>query len=117
MRAKRTLIATGLLVMMLIALTGTGWARTATSPPPEGERIYDMKWLNINKWLCTFHSDGRYGYDPTRGGGEAGGSWPQPLKNYYIFGAGLWFGSLKARPDGKVDTLVTFGYNPNSGGS
>jgi hypothetical protein len=93
-------------------------ARTAT-PPPAGQRIYDMKWLTINKWSCPFHNDGRYGYDPTQGSGVAGGSWPQPYKNMYIFGAGLWFGSLKPRTDDttRVDTLVTFGYNPNSGGT
>ena len=107
-----------LLVLLAMAATGLVWARSATPPPP-GRRLYDMEWLNINKWKCPFHNDGRYGYDPTTGTGAAGGSWPQPLKNCYIFGAGLWFGSLKARADDptKVDTLVTFGYNPNSGGS
>lgn len=112
MQSYKRIIAGGLLLLMF----GAAVARTAT-PPPGGERVYDMKWLNINRWLCPFHNDGRYGYDPTRGGGEAGGSWPQPYKNMYIFGAGLWFGSLKTRADEKVDTLVTFGYNPNSGGS
>ncbi len=105
-----------LALLLVFGAVGTGWARTATTPPA-GHRVYDMKWLDINKWRCPFHNDGRYAYDPTRGGGEAGGTWPQPLMNYYIFGAGLWFGSLKPRADENVDTLVTFGYNPNSGGS
>lgn len=110
-----------LLVVCLLALTAVSsvaLARTAT-PPPRGNRIYDMKWLNINKWRCPFYNDGRYGIDITRGSGRAGGSWPQPYLNQYIFGAGLWFGSLKRRADdtAKVDTLVTFGYNPNSGGT
>ncbi len=96
----------------------TALARSATPPPP-GQRIYDTKWLNINKWLCPFYNDGRYGIDVSRPPGLAGGSWPQPYKNEYIFGAGLWFGSLKDNPNipDKVDTLVTFGYNPNSGGT
>jgi hypothetical protein len=96
----------------------TALARSATTPPP-GQRVYDTKWLNINKWLCPFYNDGRYGIDVSRPPGLAGGSWPQPYKNQYIFGAGLWFGSLKPNPNiaGKVDTLVTFGYNPNSGGT
>jgi hypothetical protein len=78
-----------------------------------------MAWLNINKWKCPFYNDGRYGIDITVGTGVAGGSWPQPLHNCYIFGAGLWFGSIKARAGDptKLDTLVTFGYNPNSGGT
>ncbi|HDQ98922.1 MAG TPA: hypothetical protein ENN51_01350 [candidate division WOR-3 bacterium] len=112
MQGYKKLIAGGLLLLMF----GAVLARTATTPPG-GERVYDMKWLNINRWLCPFHNDGRYAYDPTRGSGEAGGSWPQPYKNMYIFGAGLWFGSLKTRDDGGVDTLVSFGYNPNAGNS
>jgi len=106
-----------LCLVLLAGAVNTALARSATPPPP-GQRIYDMQWLDINRWRCPFHNDGRYGYDPARGG-NAGGSWPQPLKNMYIFGAGLWFGSLKANPDipDKVDTLVTFGYNPNSGGT
>jgi hypothetical protein len=107
-----------LLVLLAMAATGLVWARSAT-PPPSGQRLYDMEWLNINKWKCPFHNDGRYGYDPTVGTGVAGGAWPQPLHNCYIFGAGLWFGSIKARAGdpSKEDTLVTFGYNPNSGGT
>ncbi len=108
----------GLLLVLLTMAAGLAVARSATPPPP-GQRVYDMEWLNINKWLCPFHSDGKYAYDPTQGSGQAGGSWPQPLKNCYIFGAGLWFGSIRQRADDpdKQDTLVTFGYNPNSGGS
>jgi len=116
---NRKLRTAGLLLLLLAMATGTALARSAT-PPPAGKRLYDMEWLNINKWLCPFHNDGRYGYDPTgTGGGVAGGSWPQPLKNCYIFGAGLWFGSIKADTADatREDTLVTFGYNPNSGGS
>lgn len=116
MNKLRTILATALAVALLSGSIALG--RSAT-PPPGGSRIYDMKWLNINKWSCPFYNDGRYGIDVTVGSGVAGGSWPQPYKNMYIFGAGLWFGSLKARNDGsgKTDTLVTFGYNPNSGGT
>lgn len=118
-RADNRYARTGLALALLLA-TGLGaalWARTATTSP-SARRIYDMEWLTINKWSCPFHNDGRYGYDPTSGSGVAGGSWPQPFKNMYIFGAGLWFGSLKPREGSdRVDTLVTFGYNPNSGGT
>ncbi|NPV13995.1 hypothetical protein HPY86_03570 [candidate division WOR-3 bacterium] len=106
-------------VIVLLVLFGV-WERAsakAIKPVPRGKRIYDMKWLNINRWKCPFYNDGRYGIDVTVGTGVAGGSWPQPLHNCYIFGAGMWFGSLKPRADGKVDTLVSFGYNPNSGGT
>jgi hypothetical protein len=108
----------GLLLVLLTMTAGLAWARSATTPPA-GQRVYDIQWLNINKWKCPFHNDGKYGYDPSSGTGVAGGAWPQPLHNCYIFGAGLWFGSIRARAEdpSKADTLVTFGYNPNSGGS
>jgi hypothetical protein len=108
----------GLLLVLLTMATGLAWARSATTPPA-GQRVYDMKWLNINKWKCPFYNDGRYGIDITIGTGQAGGAWPQPLHNCYIFGAGLWFGSIRVRANdpSKLDTLVTFGYNPNSGGT
>jgi hypothetical protein len=105
-------------LLLVAALVVPAFGRTAT-PARGGSRIYDTKWLDINKWRCPFINDGRYGYDASTGSGQAGGSWPQPFENMYIFGAGLWFGSLKPNasiPD-KVDTLVTFGYNPNSGGT
>ncbi|MEO0068465.1 MAG: hypothetical protein ABIK23_04955 [candidate division WOR-3 bacterium] len=108
----RTVIVSLFLLAALSPILGK-----TTSPPKSGRRIYDMKWLNINRWKCPFYNDGRYGIDVTVGTGQAGGSWPQPLHNCYIFGAGMWFGSLREREDGKVDTLVSFGYNPNSGGT
>ncbi len=108
----------GLLLVLLTMTSGLASARSATTPPA-GNRVYNIKWLNINKWTSPFHNDGKYGYDPSSGTGVAGGAWPQPFHNCYIFGAGLWFGSIRTRADdpSKSDTLVTFGYNPNSGGS
>jgi len=109
----------GLLLVLLTMTAGLAWGRSATPPPP-GQRVYDTKWLNINKWKCPFYNDGRYGiYFPPGSTGQAGGAWPQPLNNCYIFGAGLWFGSIRvdSANSSKMDTLVTFGYNPNSGGT
>ena len=74
--------------------------------------IYDMKWFDLNNWRCPFYNDGRWGFDVTQGTGTPGGSWPQPLHNYYIFGAGPWIGTVLGN-----ETLVTIGYNPNSGGT
>lgn len=74
--------------------------------------IYDMEWFDLNRWRCPFYNDGRWGIDFTVGGGEAGGSWPEPFRNMYIFGAGPWIGCI----DGN-DTLVSICYNPNSGGT
>ncbi|MEO0025425.1 MAG: T9SS type A sorting domain-containing protein [candidate division WOR-3 bacterium] len=74
--------------------------------------IYDMKWFDLNSWRCPFYNDGRWGIDVTAGPGAPGGSWPQPLRNFYIFGAGVWIGTIVAN-----DTLTTCGYNPNTGGT
>ncbi|MEO0068679.1 MAG: T9SS type A sorting domain-containing protein [candidate division WOR-3 bacterium] len=72
--------------------------------------IYDMEWFDLNNWKCPFYNDARWGIDITIGTGAPGGSWPQPLKNFYIFGAGPWIGTIIGN-----DTLVTIGYNPNTG--
>ncbi|UCG43945.1 MAG: hypothetical protein JSU73_04860 [candidate division WOR-3 bacterium] len=74
--------------------------------------IHDQQWFDVNNWLIPFINDGRFGFDPTIGTGEAGGSWPQPYRNKYVFGAGPWVGARLG-----PDTLVSMGYNPNSGGS
>jgi len=84
-------------------------ARTLT-PPPASHRVWDVKWLDINRWRCPFYNDGHYGIQSSPGGDIAGGSWPYPLENYYIFGAGPWVGAILGN-----DTLVTNGYNPNTG--
>ena len=74
--------------------------------------IWDMQWYDPNHWSAPFYNDGRWGLDVTVGSGVAGGSWPRPLRNFYVFGAGLWVGGIV---DG--DTLVSVGYNPNTGGT
>jgi hypothetical protein len=70
--------------------------------------VYDMKWFDLNNWRCPFYNDGRFGID-TAGAGRAGGFW---LDTAYVFGGGIWFGAIV-----NGETLVTEGYNPNSGGT
>jgi len=72
--------------------------------------IYDRERFDLNRWSCPFYNDGRWGIDST--GQWADGSWPRPLHNCYVFGAGPWVGSIVG-----TDTLVTFGYDPNSSGT
>jgi hypothetical protein len=76
--------------------------------------ISDMKWFDLNHWSAPLTNDGRWGYDVTQSPGVAGGSWPQPLKNFYVFGAGPWIGAIVS--DTSPETLCTVMYNPNSGG-
>jgi hypothetical protein len=76
--------------------------------------IYDTKWFDVNHWSAPVHNWGSWGVVCGGSGDEAGGSWPQPLKNYYVFGSGPWVGAVI--PTSSPETLCTVGYNPNSGG-
>ncbi len=100
----------GLLFLFFFSFTLVAMTQTKAG---SGKKIYDMKWLNANRWRIPIYNDGRFGIDVTRGTGAAGGSWPQPLKNYYIFGAGIWFAYISP----KGETCCSYGYNPNSGAS
>jgi hypothetical protein len=102
MKIKYTILILGALVL----ITSFANARSVTTPP-QAHRIWDKKWLDINRWRCPFYNDGRYAYDEATT--NAGGSWPYPLNNYYIFGAGPWVGAIV-----RGDTYVTVGYNPNT---
>ncbi|MDH5185512.1 MAG: hypothetical protein OEW70_00425 [candidate division WOR-3 bacterium] len=109
----------GISVLLIIFLLGSSsLARTASKLAPSA-RVHDKEWLEVNRWRCPFYNDGRFGIDVGTRRDVAGGSWPYPLTNHYIFGAGIWVGALKPRADepGRLDTLVSFGYNPNSGAS
>ncbi len=99
-----------LLVLSLIACQFI-LARSVTSS--QGRKIYDKKWLNANRLVMPIYNDGRFGIDVGTGTDQAGGYWPKPLRNFYIFGAGIWFGYISATGE----TCVTYGYNPNSGAS
>jgi len=83
--------------------------------PPLALAIYDTKWFDLNHWKCPFYNHGCYGFEQSPTGWRSGGSWPQPLHNCYIFGAGPWVGVIL--PSSSPETLCTMMYNPNSGGS
>jgi hypothetical protein len=82
--------------------------------PALAPAIGDIQWFDLNRWKTTIQNDGRWGYNP-QGSGSAAGSWPQPLQNYYVFGAGAWVGALADTVS--PETLTTVFYNPNSGGT
>jgi hypothetical protein len=73
--------------------------------------IYDIGWVDVNNWRMPIYNDGRWAIDITQNN-FPGGYWPYPLVNYYLFGGGLWVGAVV-----QGETLVTVGYNPNSGGT
>ena len=76
--------------------------------------VYDYALFDLNHWRAPFYNDGRWGVD-TIGAGAAGGTWPQPLHNCYVYGAGTWLGAIVGASP--AETLCTKFYNPNSGGS
>ncbi len=68
--------------------------------------IYDTKWMELNRLACAINNFGMFGHN----GNNPGAYWPKPLRNYYIFGAGIWIGCIQNN-----DTLVACGYEANSG--
>jgi len=110
--AIRPILALSLMLLAFSVVT----ARTLTKTIIPA-RNYDKDWLDVNRWRCPFYNDGRFGIDVGTRRDVAGGYWPYPQRNFYIFGAGLWVGALRPRANEpeRLDTLVSIGYNPNSG--
>ncbi len=104
------------LTLLFVLAVAAGPARAAGDPGAGGSRIYDVKTLAANRWRVPVYNDGRYGLDLSGGSDAAGGTWPYPYHNHYLYGAGLWFGCLVPNPDDstKTDTLVSFSYDPHS---
>ena len=100
-----------LTICCLLLAAGSLMAKTATMTRPRGKRIYDTKFLDINRWHMPFYNNGEFGIDLTKLN-YPGGYWPAPKKNFHLFGGGIWVGAISAANE----TLVSVGYNPNSGG-
>jgi hypothetical protein len=70
--------------------------------------IWDQKVHNVNNVELTISNYGMTGP----------GYWPKGSGHNYLFGAGLWFGSVDTVSSyNKWDTLVTIGYGPHGGES
>ncbi len=69
---------------------------------------WDIRYNKIGQWEVAISNFGKFGQSFT---GNAGAFWPRLSGHNYIFGAGIWIGSIA--PDG--DTLVTIGYEPHGG--
>ncbi len=98
-------------LFLLLGFVGIASARTETKPW-KPSRIYDYQWYQKNQWRMPITNYSTFGY----GIGRPGGEWPAGSGDMYIYGAGIWIGALKRSSAGK-DTLVSNGYNPNSGRS
>ncbi|MDD3804524.1 MAG: hypothetical protein PHW02_09110, partial [bacterium] len=114
----KAILITFLALLMVLPAT----ARTAVEN--DGSRTMDQQLLNMNEMNMYISNFGIYGQNNWTG--NAGGWWPRAYPSEtYIFGAGVWVGALVDTGftvDGTdttwlTDTLVTCGYNPNTGGT
>jgi len=66
---------------------------------------------DTNRWEIWQDNTGMF-VVPYRGG--CGGFWPKGTGHNYLFGGGIWIGCMDTTDQ---DTVVAWGYNPNSGAS
>ncbi|HID32914.1 MAG TPA: hypothetical protein EYP24_06010, partial [bacterium (Candidatus Stahlbacteria)] len=96
-------------ILFLIIGVTVSFARSKQSP--QGHRNWDIKPIKINDLWMWNSNFGEFGQQE---GDNPGGEWPGGSGHMYNFGSGIWVGCLIER-EGRVDTLVSMGYNPNSG--
>jgi len=94
----------------LLILVTCLWARQATNQC-SGREFQNAR-HDINNLTLVISNFGTFGQSES---GNSGGLWWQfsgyGLTNTYIYGAGVWFGTI----DSTADTLVTIGYGPSGG--
>ncbi|MGB3477651.1 MAG: T9SS type A sorting domain-containing protein [bacterium] len=93
----------------IIVLVAIGSLFATTRYNNGGGRAFEIKIHNINQVEMCISNFGKFGQTE---GGEAGYWWPKGSGHQYIFGAGIWFGTVDS---GTGDTLVTIGYGPHGG--
>jgi len=95
---------------MLHAKTKLGSSRTKLLKQTYPDNMFDLRYHDIGQLYLPITNYGIHANEISTG--NAGGVWPKGSGQAYIFGAGIWIGSIK---DG--NKLVAVGYNPNSGQS
>ncbi|RKX70402.1 hypothetical protein DRP53_05040, partial [candidate division WOR-3 bacterium] len=94
-------------IILLVVAVGISFARARRT---SGKRLWDIKPIKINDLWMWNSNFGEFGQQE---GDRPGGEWPGGSGHMYNFGSGIWIGCLQG--DNLGDTLVTMGYNPNSG--
>jgi len=97
---KRYSIILGLVVCL--------WAHTTIGTQPG--RAWDFKLHDINQVEIYISNYGTFGHNAATD--DVGCWWPKGSGQNYIFGAGVWFGTVDSTTS---DTLVTIGYGPSGG--
>lgn len=92
---------------MILCLTSLLIAATRTE---NYYRIPMTAWHDTNQVEICVSNYGTFGQDGI--GNNPGCFWPQGTNHTYIFGAGIWFGTIDPITG---DTLVTIGYGPHGG--
>jgi hypothetical protein len=85
-------------------------ANTRSNNP--ANRDFQIVRHDTNQVKICVSNYGKFGQDET--GHNAGCWWPKWTNHTYIYGAGIWFGTIDSLTG---DTLVTTGYNPHDGTS
>jgi len=93
------------LVACIVVSLGTGAAKSSRS-----SRAWQIVRHDTNQVEMCISNYGKFGQDET--GNNAGCWWPQGSNHNYIYGAGIWFGTIDSLTG---DTLVTIGYGPHGG--
>jgi hypothetical protein len=93
--------------MLILCLAFCVFANTKTRT--WSGREFQIKMHDINQVEMCISNFGKFGQTAT---GNAGCWWPKGSGQNYIYGAGLWFGTIDSMTG---DTLVTIGYGPHGG--
>jgi hypothetical protein len=94
----------------VLAKTKKNSSNKGLNKPTFPDNMFDLNYHDVGQLYVPITNYGIHGHEVSTG--SAGGVWPRGSGQAYIFGAGIWIGSIK-----NGNKLVSVGYNPNSGNS
>jgi hypothetical protein len=95
-------------LVVILSISTCLAANTGSYNPPS--RAFQILRHDTNQVEMCISNFGKFGQDET--GNNSGCWWPKGANHNYIFGAGIWFGTVDSLTG---DTLVTIGYEPHGG--
>ncbi|OQX95070.1 hypothetical protein B6I21_07360 [candidate division KSB1 bacterium 4572_119] len=93
-----------------LVIAKTSVSKKALTKPTFPDNMFDLRYQDVGQLYLPITNYGIHGHEVTTG--TAGTIWPKGSGQAYIFGGGIWIGSIK-----NGNKLVSVGYNPNSGQS
>jgi len=94
----------------LVAKTKSASSKIKVMKQTYPDNMFDLRYQDVGQLYLPITNYGIHGNEISTG--SAGGIWPKGSGQAYIFGGGIWIGSIK-----NGNKLVSVGYNPNSGQS